>query len=43
MINLSGKTKELWSGQALPRRSRRSGRRRKDQIKEFILSILADV
>jgi hypothetical protein len=26
IIDLSGKTKKLWSGQALPRRSRRSGR-----------------
>ena len=33
IIDLSGKTKKLWSGQASLRRSRRSGSRRKSQTK----------
>jgi hypothetical protein len=40
IIDLSGKTKKLWSGQALLRRSRRSvrsGSRRKNQIKTICL------
>jgi hypothetical protein len=36
IIDLSGKTKKLWSGQALLRRSRRSGRR-KNQTKTICL------
>jgi hypothetical protein len=37
IIDLSGKTKKLWSRQALLRRSRRSGSRRKNQIKTICL------
>jgi hypothetical protein len=37
IIDLSGKTKKLWSGQASLRRSRRSGSRRKNQTKTICL------
>ena len=37
IIDLSGKTKKLWSGQALLRRSRRSGSGRKNQTKTICL------
>jgi len=37
IIDLSGKTKKIWSGQASLRRSRRSGSRRKNQTKTICL------
>ena len=37
IIDLSGKTKKLWSGQASLRRSRRSGSGRKNQTKTICL------
>jgi hypothetical protein len=37
IIDLSGKTKRLWSGQASLRRSRRSRSRRKNQTKTICL------
>jgi hypothetical protein len=37
IIDLSGKTKKLWSGQASLRRRRRSGRGRKNQTKTICL------
>jgi hypothetical protein len=40
IIDLSGKTKKLWSGQTLLRRSRRSGSGRKNQTKTICLPSL---